>query len=97
LKYDFLNASFLEMQGKSIRKKIYNHELYEIIHEPDITFDIRHEGARKAGKFRLRWEDGVTHYNKALGVNNWRNMAINTEDWLKLLKKTRVSAGPPSQ
>jgi hypothetical protein len=26
----------------------------------------------------------------ALGVRNWRNMAMNREDWLKTLKKARI-------
>jgi hypothetical protein len=30
---------------------------------------------------------------RALGVKNWGNVAMNREDWLKLLKKARVHTG----
>jgi hypothetical protein len=45
------------------------------------VFDIRPEGPD------LRWEDGVIQDIRALRVRLWGNVAMNTEDWLKLLKR----------
>jgi hypothetical protein len=50
----------------------------------------RPEGTRKIGGPRLRWEDDVIQDTWALGVKNWRNVDMNREDWLKVLKKSRV-------
>jgi hypothetical protein len=61
------------------------------------VFDTRHEGTRKIGRHKLRWEDGVIQDIKALGVKIWRNVAMNVENWLKLLKKGRVHTGLSSR
>jgi hypothetical protein len=50
----------------------------------------RPQGTRKIGRPKLIWEDGVIQYIRALGVKNWRIVAMNREDWQKLLKKARV-------
>jgi hypothetical protein len=104
-------------------RKRYNHELYKLFNEPDITkyikinrpswaghiicmensrtvkkvFDTRLEGSRKIGRPELRWEDGVIQDIRVLGAKNWGNVALNREDWLKLLKEARVHTGLPSQ
>jgi hypothetical protein len=57
------------------------------------VFDIRPEGTRKIGRPILRWGDGVIQDIRTLGVKNWRNVAMDREDWPKLLKKTRVHTG----
>jgi hypothetical protein len=58
-----------------------------------VVFDTRPERTRKIGRPKLRWEDGVTQDIRALGVKNWRNMAIDREDWWKLLKEAKVHTG----
>jgi hypothetical protein len=36
---------------------------------------------------------GIVDYDmKILGERNWRNLALNTEEWRKLLKKARAHA-----
>jgi hypothetical protein len=45
------------------------------------VFDTRPEGTRNIGRPKLRWEDGVIQDIRALGVKNWRNVAMNREDW----------------
>jgi hypothetical protein len=52
------------------------------------VFDTRAEGTRKFGSPELRGEDGE-------GARNCRNVVMNTENWLKPLKKARVR--PPSE
>jgi hypothetical protein len=52
-------------------------------------FDIRLEGTKKT----RRCEDGVIQDIRALREKNWRIVALNREDWLKLLKKSRVHTG----
>jgi hypothetical protein len=61
------------------------------------VFDTRPEGTRKTGEPKLRWENGMIEDIRALGVKNWRNVAMNKEDWLKLLKKGRVHTRLSSQ
>jgi hypothetical protein len=55
--------------------------------------DTRDEGTRKIGRHKLGWEDGVIQDIRALGVKSWRNVAMNEEDWLKLLNKSRIHTG----
>jgi hypothetical protein len=64
------------------------------------VFDTRPKGTRKTGRPKLRWEDGVIGVIQdiwVLGVKNWRNVAMDREDWRKLLKKARAHTGLSSQ
>jgi hypothetical protein len=61
------------------------------------VFDTRPEGTRKIGRPKLRWEYGVIQDIRALGVENWRNVAMDREDWRKLLKKVRAHTELSSQ
>jgi hypothetical protein len=61
------------------------------------VFDTRPEGTRKIGRPKLRWEFGVIQDIRALGVKNWRNAAMDREDWKMILKKARVHTGLSSQ
>jgi hypothetical protein len=45
----------------------------------------------------LRWEDGVAQDMQILGVKRWKNVALNRDEWAKLLKKARVHQGLSSQ
>jgi len=45
----------------------------------------------------LRWEDGVDQDMRILGVKNWKKVALNREEWAKLLKKIGVHQGLSSQ
>jgi hypothetical protein len=61
------------------------------------VFDTRPEGTKKTGRPKLRWGDGVSQDIRAPGMKSWRNVVMNREDWLKLLKKARVHTGLSSQ
>jgi hypothetical protein len=61
------------------------------------VFDTRPEGTRNIGWPKLRREDGVIQDIGALGVKNWRNAAMDREDWRKLLTKARAHTGVSSQ
>jgi hypothetical protein len=61
------------------------------------VFDTRPEGTRKIGRPKLKWEDGVNQDIRVLVVKNWRNVAMDREDWRKLLKKARAHTGLSSQ
>jgi hypothetical protein len=41
--------------------------------------------------------DGKIQDIKALGVRNWRNVAMEKESWQKLLRKAKVHVGLLSQ
>jgi hypothetical protein len=56
-------------------------------------FNTRPEGRRGSGRPKLRWGDSVDHGIRILGERNWRNLALNREEWMKLLKKAGAHAG----
>ena len=35
----------------------------------------------------MLWEDGVDQDMRILGVKNWKKVALNRDEWAKLLKK----------
>jgi len=45
----------------------------------------------------LRWEDGVDQGIRILGVKNWKKVALNGDEWAKLLKKARAQQGLSSK
>jgi len=59
-------------------------------------FNTRREGTRSVGRPKLRWEDGVVQDTRTLGVNIWKEVALERDQWAKLLKKARVHQGLPS-
>jgi hypothetical protein len=56
-------------------------------------FNTKSDGARSVGKPNLRWEDGVVQDVRILGVKNWRKVALNRDEWAKLLKKSKAHQG----
>ena len=46
---------------------------------------------------KMRWEDGVDQDVRILGVRNWKKVALNRDEWAKLLKKARDHQGLSSQ
>jgi hypothetical protein len=55
------------------------------------------EGKRGNGKPKLRWWSTVNSNIRILGERNWRNLALNGEEWRKLLKKARDHPGLSSE
>jgi hypothetical protein len=60
-------------------------------------FNTRPEGKRGTARPKLRWGNSVDHDVRILAERNWRNLALNREEWRKLLKKARAHAGLSSQ
>ena len=60
-------------------------------------FNTKPDAARSVGRPKLRWEDGVDQYMWILGVKNWKNVALNRDEWTKFLKKARAHQGLSSQ
>jgi hypothetical protein len=60
-------------------------------------FNTKPDGARSAGRPKLRWEDGVDQDMRILGVKNWKKVALNRDEWAKLLKKAKAHQGLSSQ
>jgi hypothetical protein len=46
---------------------------------------------------KLRWGDGVDQDIRLLRARNWKNLALNREEWRKLLKKARAHTRLSSQ
>jgi hypothetical protein len=60
-------------------------------------FNTKPDGLRSVGRPKLRWEDGVDQDIRILGVRNWKKVALNRDEWAKLLKKARAHQGLSSQ
>ena len=60
-------------------------------------FNVKPDGVRRVGRPKLRWEDGVDQDMRLLEVKNWKRVALNRDEWRKLLKKVRVHHGLSSQ
>jgi len=60
-------------------------------------FSTRPDGARSVGRPKLRWQDGDDQDMGMLGVKNWKKIALNRDEWAKLLKKARAQQGLSSQ
>ena len=57
-------------------------------------FNIKPDGAKSVGRPKLRWENGVDQDMRILGV---KKVALNIDEWAKLLKKARAHQGLLSQ
>ena len=60
-------------------------------------FNTKLDGVRRVGGPKLRWEDGVDQDMGILEVKNWKKVALDREEWAKLLKKARARQGLSSQ
>jgi len=60
-------------------------------------FNTKSGGVRKVGIQKLRWEDGVDQDVRILEVKKWKKVAIDRDEWAKLLKKARAHQGMSSQ
>ena len=59
-------------------------------------FNTKPDGARRGGRPKLRWEDGVDQDMRILEVKNWK-VALDRDEWAKFLKKARAHQGLSSQ
>jgi hypothetical protein len=48
------------------------------------------DGVRSVGRPKMRWEDGVDRDMKILEVKNWKKVALDRDEWAKLLKEARA-------
>jgi len=60
-------------------------------------FSAKPDEVRRVGRPKLRWEDGVDQDRRILEVKNWKRVALNRDEWTKLLKKARAHHGLSSQ
>jgi hypothetical protein len=60
-------------------------------------FNTKPNGVRKVERPKLRWEDGADQDMRILEVKNWKKVALDREEWTKLLKKARVHQELSSQ
>ena len=49
------------------------------------------------GSVGLQWEDGVDQDIRILGFKNWKKVALDKDEWAKLLKMARDHQGLSSQ
>ena len=60
-------------------------------------FDTKLGGVRRVGRPKMRWEDGVDQDMRMLEVKNWKKVALDRDEWARLLKKARAHQGLSSQ
>jgi hypothetical protein len=48
------------------------------------------DGVRRVGRPKMRWEGGVDQDMRILEVKNWKKVALDRDEWAKLLKKARA-------
>jgi len=48
-------------------------------------FNAKPDGVRRDGRPKLLWEDGVDQDMRLLEVKNWTRVALNRDEWTKLL------------
>ena len=56
-------------------------------------FDTKPDGVKCVGRPKLRWEDGVDRDIRILAVKNWKKVALDGDEWAKLVKKARAHQG----
>jgi len=57
------------------------------------VFNTKPDGVRRVVRLKLRWEDGVDPDMRILEVKNWKKVALDRDEWAKLLKKARSHQG----
>jgi hypothetical protein len=63
-----------------------------------INYNLFNAGRkREIGRPKLKWGDSVHRDMKLLGERKWEKLALNKEEWRKLLKKARARTGLSSQ
>jgi hypothetical protein len=60
-------------------------------------FNTKPNGVRRVGRPKMRWEDGVGQNMKILEVKNLKMVALDRDEWAKLLKKARAHQALSSQ
>ena len=56
-------------------------------------FNTKPDGVRRDGRPKLRWKDGVDEDMRISEVRNWKKVAFDRDEWVKLLKKARAHQG----
>jgi hypothetical protein len=56
-------------------------------------FNTKPDGVRRVGRPKMRWEDGADQDMRIPEVKNWKKVALNRDEWAKLLKKARAHQG----
>ena len=54
---------------------------------------LKPEGSRRIGRQKLRWVDVVEEDLRKFGVRAWRRMALDRDDWKKVLAAARAQTG----
>jgi hypothetical protein len=60
-------------------------------------FNTKPNGVRRVGRPKLRWEHGIDQDMIILKVKNWTKVALDRDEWAKLLMKARAHQGLSSQ
>jgi hypothetical protein len=67
-------------------------DVYEQQQNSEQIFNSKLDGVRRVGRPKTRWEDGVDQAMRRLEVQNWKKVALDRDEWVKLLKTRQ---GPP--
>ena len=53
-------------------------------------FNTKPDGVRRGGRRKLRWENGVDVDVRMLEAKNWKKVALDRDEWAKLLNTLRT-------
>jgi hypothetical protein len=56
-------------------------------------FNTKPDGVKSVGRPKWQWEDGVVQDIRILGVKNWKKVALNRDEWAKLLRRPGPTKG----
>jgi hypothetical protein len=84
---NYIKVKILEWEGHLVRMNNDRINIYIYI------LNTKPDGVRRVGRPKLRWEDGVDQDMRILEVKNWKRVALDRDEWAKLLKKARAHQG----
>jgi hypothetical protein len=53
------------------------------------TLNTKLDRVRRVGRPKMRWKDGIDQDTEILEVKNWKKVALDRDEWAKLVMKGR--------
>jgi len=60
---------------------------------PKKIFTQELEGTRRRGRPRKGWKEGVERDIQVLGVRRWRELVIDREKWMDIVRQAKAHSG----
>ena len=60
-------------------------------------FESEPEGSRRRGRPRIRWLEDIKKNLKEMKFKRWRQIEVDREEWVSVIKEAKGSRGPYSK